>query len=333
MSSDDTQSALSRAYELVEAGRYQDARAILDPILAAQPNNADAWWVYAHAVTTAEDGRMALENVVRIDPRYPGAAALLAQARELAPAKPGVTSMPVPPGSIPEEPVADPDFGDEDFDDAVTATPAPRERRATKQPENAKRGGIPLLPVALALAAIIVVALLVLPNLMNPTPAATATPGGEVVSAPTQSAGTSGTEEATEAAAAPTRRPTITPTVEGATAEVVSIDLTAVTSALAAFPLSEGGIAVTQSTLGDTLTVSVCSAPGREMRMLLPQVMNAFAAQSASLGDAVQAIGVTLVNCDTSASLLSVATEIISAQNYANGDLSDAEFAATWHPQ
>ena len=37
MSSDETQSALSRAYELVEAGNYDEARAILEPILAIEP--------------------------------------------------------------------------------------------------------------------------------------------------------------------------------------------------------------------------------------------------------------------------------------------------------
>ena len=102
MSSDETQSALSRAFELVEAGQYDDARAILDPILASNPNNEDAWWVYAHAVTTPEDGRMALENVIRIDSRYPGAAELLAQARELSPEGGKVTPVPPPPGTIPE---------------------------------------------------------------------------------------------------------------------------------------------------------------------------------------------------------------------------------------
>ena len=61
--------------------------------------------------------------------------------------------------------------------------------------------------------------------------------------------------------------------------------------------------------------------------------MNAFAAQSPSLDAAVQAIGVSLVNCETNTPMLTVASEIITAQSYAGGDLSDAEFAASWRPQ
>ena len=84
MSSDETQSALSRAYDLVEAGKYDEARAILEPILADNRDNADAWWIYAHAVTDPDEGRNALENVLRINPRYPDAAELLAQALSLS---------------------------------------------------------------------------------------------------------------------------------------------------------------------------------------------------------------------------------------------------------
>lgn len=324
MSSDETQSALARAYELVEAGQYADARAILDPILAAEPNNADAWWVYAHSVTTAEDGRAALENVVRIDPRYPGASELLAQARSLAPAAPDASNIPAPPVSIPEEAVAEPDDFDTDFDDLVET----RQRRAA-QPSQQK-GGVPILPIALGLAGLIVIALLVLPNLL-PAPSPTPEDSTNVAAVPTESANTAATEEAPEA----TRRPTITPTIEGATPEASSgsADFTAVSEALASFPLAPAGIATSETSLGNTLVASVCSAPGREMRMLLPQVMNAFAAQSASLDAAVQAIGVSLVNCETNASMLTVATEVITAQSYAGGDLSNAEFAATWRPQ
>ena len=82
MGSDETKSALSRAFELVESGDYEEARAILDPILDADKNNADAWWIYAHAATDPDEGREALENVLRINPTYPGAAELIAIARE-----------------------------------------------------------------------------------------------------------------------------------------------------------------------------------------------------------------------------------------------------------
>ncbi|MEP7293989.1 MAG: tetratricopeptide repeat protein [Chloroflexota bacterium] len=326
MSSDETQSALSRAYELVEAGQYEDARAILDPILVAEPNNADAWWVYAHAVTSADDGRKALENVVRIDPRYPGASDLLAQARDLAPTKPKITTLPSQPESFPSSlPEDDLDFEDE-VQDSTREHPA--------QQADEKRG-VPVLAILAVVAAIVIVLVLVLPSLNPPAALPTATSAAEVVVVPTDASIAVTTDEVTSGteATAPTRRSTVTPTAEGATAEAVSSDFPAVNEALAAFTLTENGVTQTATSLGNTLLVSVCSAPGREMRTLLPQVMNALAQQSPALDASIQAIGVSLVNCETGTAMLTVASDLISAQNYAAGGLSDAQFAATWKPQ
>lgn len=340
MSSDETQSALSRAFELVEAGQYDDARAILDPILAANPNNADAWWVYAHAVMTPEDGRMALENVFRIDPHYPGAVELLEQARELSPTKTAATPVP-PPGTIPEAGHPEPDFLEPDMDDTQDTPSLRQAQTRAEQPVAPKRGSaLPILLVAV-IAAVIVIGLLVLPGLNTPPASSTPTTDSSVVSAPTDIPSSSVTEESTETfpvssateEAEPTARATITPTIEGATAEAVAANYPAVSEALAAFPLAQAGIAEVQSTLGNTLQANICSAPGREMRMLLPQVMNALAAQAPSLPETVQAIGVSLVNCDTNAPMLTVAAEMVAAQNFAQGDLSAGDFAASWEPQ
>jgi|GEM_PF-1042700 len=68
---------LQRAYELVEAGQPAEARAILEPLLEAEPRNADAWWIYSYAVEDPDTARNALKNVLSIDPDYPDAAALL----------------------------------------------------------------------------------------------------------------------------------------------------------------------------------------------------------------------------------------------------------------
>jgi hypothetical protein len=69
---------LQRAYELVEAGQPAEARAILEPLLEAEPRNADAWWIYSYAVEDPATARNALKNVLSIDPDYPDATALLA---------------------------------------------------------------------------------------------------------------------------------------------------------------------------------------------------------------------------------------------------------------
>lgn len=339
MSSNETQAALSRAYELVEAGQYDQARAILDPILAANPNNADAWWVYAHAVTTPEDGRAALENVIRIDPRYPGAVELLQQARELSPVNPGDSSAPMPPGTFPEESPLEPDFLDSEFEDVESIPPVPSSQPGRQQPAGTKRSSaLPIVALAL-IAAVVVIAILVLPGLSTTTETPTPTSEDAVVIAPTDIPASSATDEITEAAPVADVTPetvqetTESPTVEVATAEAVPANYSAVNDALSAFPLASAGIVETQTSLGNTVLANVCSASGREMRMLLPQVMNALASQSPSLPETVQAVGVRLVNCESNAPMLSVATEIVSAQSFAQGDLSAGEFAATWQPQ
>lgn len=101
---DATESQMMRAYELIEAGRLDDARSILSPILAANKNNPDAWWIYAHAVTDPLTAKDALDNVLRLDPEYPGARELHDQVigqiggkGEFAPTpKPAPTVVPKP---------------------------------------------------------------------------------------------------------------------------------------------------------------------------------------------------------------------------------------------
>ena len=64
---------LQKAYELVEADQYQEAEALLEPLLVQHPDNPAVWWVYSHAVKDSEKGIEALNNVLRLDPDYPGA--------------------------------------------------------------------------------------------------------------------------------------------------------------------------------------------------------------------------------------------------------------------
>src|SRR6266498_4859282 len=65
-----TDIALKQAFDLIEAGQIEDAKALLRPILESEKDNADVWWLYAHAVTDPETARLALNNVQRLDPNY-----------------------------------------------------------------------------------------------------------------------------------------------------------------------------------------------------------------------------------------------------------------------
>ena len=48
--SEANEEALEQAYELIEADKLAEAEALLKPVLERDPDNIDAWWLYAHAV-------------------------------------------------------------------------------------------------------------------------------------------------------------------------------------------------------------------------------------------------------------------------------------------
>jgi hypothetical protein len=140
---------LSEAYQFIEADKLAEARQILEPMLAQDRDNVDAWWLYAHAVTSLASAREALQNVMRLDPQYPGAADLLQsledqETREFTPiAAPSISPISAPPP--PTLPDAFPDFDESD----MAAQPK------TRQPQ-AQSSGL------FRFAAIVVVVLLVL---------------------------------------------------------------------------------------------------------------------------------------------------------------------------
>ena len=115
---DSTQDQLRQAYELIKAHQRQQAIDLLLPILKADENNANAWWLLANAVEKPGDAREALQNVLRLRPDHDKAQQMLDKLNALHP------PMPEP------EPVEDAfDFGaaDEpvdDLGDLVTGTPA-----------------------------------------------------------------------------------------------------------------------------------------------------------------------------------------------------------------
>jgi hypothetical protein len=145
---------LSEAYQLIEAEQLDEARAILEPLLAEDRDNADAWWLYVHAVTDSEAARDALDEVMRLDPNYPGAADLKQSLDEpVAPASPQATVPSIkpispPPPSAPPESLPD---DDGDFPDVDFGEPAAR-------PQPQRAGGNPIRFFLFLLLLVIVVA-------------------------------------------------------------------------------------------------------------------------------------------------------------------------------
>lgn len=75
---DPTREQLRRAYDHIKGGRRISAVQILRPLLAADPSDADAWWLMANAVDDPAEQQGALEKVVALRPDHPQARERLA---------------------------------------------------------------------------------------------------------------------------------------------------------------------------------------------------------------------------------------------------------------
>jgi hypothetical protein len=157
--------ALSRAYELVEAGKSDEARTVLEPILQNAPDNVDAWWIYAHAVTDPDDARRALENVVRIDPHYAGATDLLQTLNDEYPLREEAPLVPEP--VIADTVESDVPEVDEEPEEtyAEQRTYEPARVPAAEEPS---RSWLPVAIVAGIIVLLFVVLVLILPSLTGP---------------------------------------------------------------------------------------------------------------------------------------------------------------------
>lgn len=197
--------ALVRAYELIEAGNPEEALTLLRPVLEAEPDNADAWWIYAHAVSDPEEARRALGNVLSLDPGYPEAAELLASLNEQypiveAPSEPAEDTADIvplagsqidepeflPPPPEHYEPVIEAEPAYDDFEafepsEESETTAAPSHRTQPVEDDETARG-LPVAAILLGLLAlVIVVAVLLASGTTDQGAAATATPEPEAV--------------------------------------------------------------------------------------------------------------------------------------------------------
>ena len=88
-----TAATIQAALEFLKAGKRQEAQAILIPIVRADPENAEAWYLLGFAVGDPEKRRYSFEQVLRIDPSNQAAQKQIAR---LVKASPGVTSIAQP---------------------------------------------------------------------------------------------------------------------------------------------------------------------------------------------------------------------------------------------
>lgn len=105
----DINQQLQQVYEAIKAGRKQEAISILRPILEANPDQANAWWLMANAQQDPQAIREALENVLRLRPDNDKAQQMLAKLDARYPRKPK------PPADEFDFDVQDDPFGGEEY--------------------------------------------------------------------------------------------------------------------------------------------------------------------------------------------------------------------------
>src|SRR5947207_1025537 len=86
-----TRSQLEQAYDLIQQDKLDQAIALLKPITKKEPDNADAWWLMANAVSEPTDAHNALQNVLRLNPSNDQARELLQQLEQEFPQLPRST--------------------------------------------------------------------------------------------------------------------------------------------------------------------------------------------------------------------------------------------------
>ncbi len=238
-----TEDRLSKAYRLIEADELGAARAILQPLLTDEPDNVDAWWLMAHAVTDPVEARSALDHVIQLQSDYPGAAELSESLNDVliaAPAPPEPAAPPVPdlfnPPPEDFEPAPLPSF----LQDApVVVPPATVDMDATDLPDfddeaptGRRRSLLPAIIAAVVVALLVVLAaVLLLPRGSGPATNSTLVPTEipvvgalptststqEIIAPPITEVATSAPTEEVGMVLTPTGAPTEMPTTEPAT--------------------------------------------------------------------------------------------------------------------
>lgn len=308
---DETRSVLRHAFDAIEAGDLDTARRILEPILAADPDNADAWWIYSHAVTDPEKALDALENVVRVDPNYPDAGKLLTTLRERLPRRAPAAPPPPAPVDMPDLPAADePDFDIEQTPPrgvkAVTEQPAAAP--PVREPEEEEQPRRSLIPILAALLLIVVIAALLLSLLSGggtttPTPTSAAVANLDLTDVGAQVVVPETTSEF---------EPTVTPTLESlavATEVLATIEVAQTEAVVEAVESLES----VEAPVTDEPSADVTAAPGDSQT---PPAADS-TAESAAPGDTLnptQAGGVGALSAGSQEALLAAVSRYTLAE-------------------
>lgn len=315
---------LSQAYDMIEQERLEEARRLLKPVLDSHKNNADVWWLYAHAVTDAETARLALNNVIRIDPDYPNANDLLNQLDDrLISDIRSIDDSPLrDPSFLPALPSTLPGLPKSASIDDEDEWNLPDEDEETDERKPFYQQPVFLLVMMLLVFAIVAVLVILRPGEQQ-----------RAAQTATQASALNPTLDTTFTFA--TTMPFETPASEfTATDDLVAGEdgFSALYAVLDAYNIPANGIRVEGTNLGSrTLLIDVCTTAGAGLRTTLPAIMNT-AALSGNINDDFDALAARMLDCNDNTELLIIGTSAQNVTDYANDDLSREEFEARWLP-
>ena len=291
---DATEMQLMRAYELIEAGNLEQAKTLIVPILAREKENADAWWIYSHAVTDPQTAKEALDNVLRIDRDYPGARELRDQlANQLVDNVTG-TQVVVPSKAA----------------SSASAAGTPPELERVEDDDD---GGFSLLRILLIAAVFVIIAVV----------------GILLASQGSQNnvsvvAGATSTAVATDVGAQAASTDELM--VQNPNSDVNTLVNAAAGEAGATIYASGSTVE------GDLVVANICGAQGAVIGRVVDALKLALGRASTSLTSDIQRVGIRVYDCTAGDAPLRVqiAVDTVTANAYANGGLTDTEFSERW---
>lgn len=328
--SEDINQSLAKAFELIEADEHDRALEIVKPIVESQPDNADAWWIYVHAVSDEEQAQQGLNRLRELDPSYPG----LNEIER---------------GADLDDDLDDLDF-DRDFDDFDDDFPDPQTQN--QQDEQSKGGRARLLRFLIPVFVVIVVIALILVLLNGgngdddddstvvnaPTVAPTAniivpdsteditpTEDDEATEEPTED--DEATEEPTEDVAPTEVDASNTATVDAQGVAVFDPDVV-----FRDFDLAEDPLQGRQSSdLGETVVVSICDDPSSDStRDVADRALLTLAEQELEFESDLDAVAIRIVDCDTDVAINVIGVELADLVAVTSGELSESDFRQSW---
>jgi hypothetical protein len=323
---------LQESYDLIEAGKLDEARLLLKPALETEKDNADLWWLYAHAVSDVDTARLALNNVLRIDKDYPEARNLLRKLDEQASTPNQI--------DFADEPAFVPPMGN-----AQGTTPATEKLHDDSERESSHPVSTPFyarpgcyLP---AFGLLLIATLLVVifrpfatnaPSLLTPTAediqgqssALGVTPSDESVVVETPSAEfiADPTLEIMSTDLVTSPEPSLSVEAEADLTQTLQATLTE------SYQLSESSVSIAENGI---LSVGICTFPGIALRSTLSDVMNSLSQYfSSSSSDQVSAVNVSLYECNSNTLLRTMTANIENMILFASGEMNEQEFTASW---